>query len=137
MEPFPEGMETIMFGETARTLKQKSVISVTDSKFIPLYLGMGCFWGAERLFWRLPGVFSTQVGFASGFTPNPTYEEVCSGNLTPCVFSCLRTVDTLININQSGWIPSEEVRGAGRTLLCQISQSSEIKKREGERKRRR
>lgn len=40
---------------------------------------MGCFWGAERLFWRLPGVFSTQVGYAGGFTPNPNYQEVCSG----------------------------------------------------------
>nr|XP_046268914.1 peptide methionine sulfoxide reductase MsrA 1 isoform X1 [Scatophagus argus] len=54
VEPFPEGMETIMFG-------------------------MGCFWGAERLFWRLPGVFSTQVGYAGGLTPNPTYHEVCTG----------------------------------------------------------
>ncbi|XP_076013867.1 peptide methionine sulfoxide reductase MsrA 1 [Genypterus blacodes] len=54
VEPFPEGMETIMFG-------------------------MGCFWGAERLFWRTPGVFSTQVGYAGGFTPNPNYEEVCTG----------------------------------------------------------
>lgn len=40
---------------------------------------MGCFWGAERVFWRLPGVFSTAVGYAGGFTPNPAYEEVCSG----------------------------------------------------------
>lgn len=41
--------------------------------------GMGCFWGAERKFWQAPGVFSTQVGYAAGYTPNPTYEEVCSG----------------------------------------------------------
>ena len=41
--------------------------------------GMGCFWGAERLFWQCDGVFTTQVGYAGGFTPNPTYEEVCSG----------------------------------------------------------
>ena len=41
--------------------------------------GMGCFWGAERKFWEMPGVISTSVGYAAGFTPNPTYEEVCSG----------------------------------------------------------
>jgi peptide-methionine (S)-S-oxide reductase len=41
--------------------------------------GMGCFWGAERRFWELPGVYTTAVGYAAGFTPNPTYEEVCSG----------------------------------------------------------
>jgi peptide-methionine (S)-S-oxide reductase len=52
--PFPEGMEMAMFG-------------------------MGCFWGAERKFWQVEGVYSTAVGYAAGFTPNPTYEEVCSG----------------------------------------------------------
>ncbi|XP_056624815.1 peptide methionine sulfoxide reductase MsrA 1 [Triplophysa dalaica] len=54
VEPFPDGMEMIMFG-------------------------MGCFWGAERRFWKIPGVFSTQVGYAGGYTSNPRYQEVCSG----------------------------------------------------------
>jgi peptide-methionine (S)-S-oxide reductase len=52
--PLPEGLQQIVFG-------------------------MGCFWGAERVFWRLQGVYSTAVGYAGGVTPNPTYEEVCSG----------------------------------------------------------
>ena len=52
--PFPEGLQTAVFG-------------------------MGCFWGAERLFWEAPGVYTTAVGYAGGYTPNPTYEEVCSG----------------------------------------------------------
>jgi peptide-methionine (S)-S-oxide reductase len=42
-------------------------------------VGMGCFWGAERVFWQAPGMFTTAVGYAAGSTPNPTYEEVCSG----------------------------------------------------------
>ena len=52
--PFPDGMELALFG-------------------------MGCFWGAERIFWQTEGVYSSSVGYAGGFTPNPTYEEVCSG----------------------------------------------------------
>ncbi len=45
-----------------------------------ILFGMGCFWGAERKFWQLDGVYTTAVGYAAGFTPNPTYHEVCSGN---------------------------------------------------------
>ena len=52
--PFPEGLETAMFG-------------------------MGCFWGAERKFWEASGVYTTAAGYAAGHTPNPSYEEVCSG----------------------------------------------------------
>ena len=47
--------------------------------YADIVLGLGCFWGAERLFWQLNGVYTTAVGYAGGLTPNPTYEEVCSG----------------------------------------------------------
>src|SRR5436305_8851229 len=48
--------------------------------FQQLVVGLGCFWGAERVFWQAPGVYTTAVGYAGGTTPNPTYEEVCSGS---------------------------------------------------------
>ena len=53
--PFPEGMQQVVFG-------------------------LGCFWGAERKFWELDGVYTTAVGYAAGYTPNPSYQEVCTGN---------------------------------------------------------
>ena len=60
---------------------------VTGDSYLPpypegsdiLYVAMGCFWGAERIFWELDGVITTAVGYMGGFTPNPTYEEVCTG----------------------------------------------------------
>lgn len=63
------------------------VHAVNGNSMVPPYpdgdevavFAMGCFWGAERLFWSLPGVYATAVGYAGGFTPNPTYEETCSG----------------------------------------------------------
>ena len=47
--------------------------------FKTIVIGMGCFWGAEKIFWQLQGVYHTSVGYAGGYTKNPTYEEVCSG----------------------------------------------------------
>jgi len=47
--------------------------------FVQAVFGLGCFWGAERKFWQAPGVYTTAVGYAGGYTPNPTYQEVCSG----------------------------------------------------------
>ncbi len=57
----------------------KPPFSKDDSKLETILLGLGCFWGAERKFWNMPGVYTTAVGYGAGLTPNPTYEEVCSG----------------------------------------------------------
>lgn len=54
-------------------------LEVVPEGYAQAMFGMGCFWGAEKRFWQLPGVWTTSVGYAGGFTPNPTYEEVCSG----------------------------------------------------------
>ena len=56
-----------------------AIVPPFPSELQTAVFGMGCFWGAERAFWRVPGVWSTAVGYAGGFTPNPTYEETCSG----------------------------------------------------------
>lgn len=56
-----------------------SIVSPFPEGFKQALFGLGCFWGAERKFWQLQGVYSTAVGYSSGFTPNPSYEEVCSG----------------------------------------------------------
>ncbi|USD64982.1 peptide-methionine (S)-S-oxide reductase MsrA [Vibrio sp. SCSIO 43136] len=60
-------------------VNQSDLTAPLDNEQQEIVFGMGCFWGAERLFWKHEGVVSTSVGYAGGFTPNPTYEEVCSG----------------------------------------------------------
>jgi peptide-methionine (S)-S-oxide reductase len=89
--PFPEGFERIV-------------------------VGMGCFWGAERLFWQAPGVFTTAVGYAGGITPNPTYEEACSGRtghaeVVLAVFDPSRTsYDEMLRIFWEGHDPTQGMR---------------------------
>ena len=89
--PFPDGMSTAVFG-------------------------MGCFWGAERLFWETPGVFSTAAGYAGGFTPNPTYQETCTGRTghTEAVLvvydPAAVSYDTLLRVFWEGHDPTQGMR---------------------------
>jgi peptide-methionine (S)-S-oxide reductase len=89
--PFPDGFEQAVFG-------------------------MGCFWGAERLFWQAPGVWTTAVGYAGGYTPNPTYEEVCSGStghaeVVLVVFDPAQTsYEQLLKIFWEGHNPTQGMR---------------------------
>jgi peptide-methionine (S)-S-oxide reductase len=89
--PYPEGMRQAVFG-------------------------LGCFWGAERLFWKLDGVWVTAVGYAGGFTPNPTYEEVCSGRtghteVVLVVYDPARiSYDTLLKAFWEGHDPTQGMR---------------------------
>ncbi len=89
--PFPPGIRTAIFG-------------------------LGCFWGAERLFWQTPGVYSTAVGYAGGTTPNPTYEETCTGRTghTEAVLVAYDpskvTYDELLRVFWEGHDPTQHMR---------------------------
>ena len=89
--PFPEGYEQIV-------------------------VGMGCFWGAERMFWHAPGVYTTAAGYAGGFTTNPTYQEVCSGRtghaeVVLAVFDPAKTsYDEMLRIFWEGHDPTQGMR---------------------------
>ncbi|WP_165310170.1 peptide-methionine (S)-S-oxide reductase MsrA [Vibrio ziniensis] len=74
------GRETPMAVEDTHFVNQTSLSSEPKVGEEQILIGMGCFWGAERLFWGLEGVVSTSVGYSGGYTPNPTYEEVCTGH---------------------------------------------------------
>jgi len=91
MPPFPDGTERIV-------------------------VGMGCFWGAERMFWQAPGIYTTAVGYAGGLTPNPTYQEVCSGRtghaeVVLAAFDPRQTsYDEMLRIFWEGHDPTQEMR---------------------------
>ncbi|MEP6623404.1 MAG: peptide-methionine (S)-S-oxide reductase MsrA [Acidimicrobiia bacterium] len=94
--PYPEGLETAMFA-------------------------LGCFWGAERVFWQIPGVYTTAVGYAAGSTPNPSYEEVCSGRTghTEAVLvvfdPAVVTYDALLRTFWEGHDPTQGMRQGNDT----------------------
>src|SRR5213593_4557930 len=89
--PFPDGLEQVV-------------------------VGMGCFWGAERIFWQAPGVYTTAVGYAGGFTRNPLYEEVCSGRtghteVVLVVFDPKETsLETMLRLFWEGHDPTQGMR---------------------------
>ncbi len=89
--PFPEGTEQAIFG-------------------------MGCFWGAERMFWQAPGIYTTAVGYSGGFTPNPTYQEVCTGRtghneVVLAVFDTAKTsYEAMLRIFWEGHDPTQGMR---------------------------
>ncbi len=81
--PAPEealpGRETPVLSKANHFVNTQSLFPPFPEGYRKALFGMGCFWGAERRFWQLPGVHVTAVGYSAGFTPNPTYQEVCTG----------------------------------------------------------
>ncbi len=85
----PDLTQTLPGRPESMTLDFEHAVFKNDMREVPegcevIYLGLGCFWGAERLYWQLPGVENTAVGYAGGLTLNPNYDEVCSGHTGHC-----------------------------------------------------
>ena len=105
------------------------------------YFGMGCFWGAERLFWQVPGVYTTAVGYAGGITPNPTYEETCTGKtghaeVVMVVFDPARiTYEALLKLFWENHDPTQGMRqgnDVGTTYRSTIYATSPEQRRRAE-----
>ena len=129
--PFPFGHKTLELPSAGEALPGRSErMPVPDQHFVnghPLeppfpdgtesaLFGMGCFWGAERIFWQAPGVYTTAVGYAAGYTPNPSYEEVCSGGtghneVVLVVFDSTQTsYEEMLRLFWEGHDPTEGMR---------------------------
>jgi peptide-methionine (S)-S-oxide reductase len=88
--------------------------------FEQIVVGMGCFWGAERLFWQAPGVYTTAVGYAGGVTPNPTYQEVCSGRTghTEVVLAVFDPARTSYDERVTSGVPAGIVPSRASSATC-------------------
>lgn len=99
----------------------RSLLAADHPGTAHIWFGMGCFWGAERQFWNLPGVASTAVGYAGGYTPNPTYREVCSGltghaEVVQVTFDPTRiALDDLFKLFWEGHDPTQGMRQGNDT----------------------
>jgi len=110
------GRTTAMRVPGAHYVNGASIIGPWPSGVETLVVGMGCFWGAERKFWQTDGVVSTAVGYAGGYTPNPTYEEVCSGRtghteVVMVAFDTARTtLETMLRVFWENHDPTQGMR---------------------------
>jgi peptide-methionine (S)-S-oxide reductase len=110
------GRDTAMPVVASHLVLGTPIVPPFPDGFERIVVGMGCFWGAERLFWQAPGVYTTAVGYAGGFTPNPTYEETCSGRtghteVVLAVFDPARTsYEDLLAIFWEGHDPTQGMR---------------------------
>ena len=115
-EDAPPGRETSMAVPDAHFVNGAPLQPPFPDGVRQIVVGMGCFWGAERLFWKTPGVFTTAVGYAGGVTPNPTYREVCGGltGHTEVVFvgfdPTAVTRDALLRLFWEGHDPTQGMR---------------------------
>ena len=78
-EALPGRSQPVLLAPKNHTVLGTPIAGPVPDGFAEIYFGLGCFWGAERKFWQVPGVYTTAVGYAGGYTPNPTYDEVCTG----------------------------------------------------------
>ncbi|MEO0881198.1 MAG: peptide-methionine (S)-S-oxide reductase MsrA [Pseudomonadota bacterium] len=98
------------------TIFDREIKAEAPEGFEEIWLGLGCFWGAERLFWQPPGVWLTAVGYAGGITPNATYEEVCSGGtghteVVRVVFDpSMVSLDAILKVFWEGHNPTQGMR---------------------------
>jgi peptide-methionine (S)-S-oxide reductase len=110
------GRETAMPVVARHLVLDTPIVPPFPEGFEKVVVGMGCFWGAERLFWQAPGVYTTAVGYAGGLTPNPTYEEACSGRtghaeVVLAVFDPSRTsYEEMLRIFWEGHDPTQGMR---------------------------